>query len=305
MITALVAGTGLGLAVCFLVWTLIPARVDHVAVLGRIDAARSARPVRLAVAAPTGGRLAGLRLRAGDRVSTLLTRRGVKASTLHQDLALVDRDFNDFLGATVLSSAATAVGVLLSETLIVVAGFPLPAVALLPSAIAVGGLMGFAKVHDVHKLAAQRRREFRRALSAYLDLVAMSVIGGTGLPEALPGAAAIGKGWPFRMLSETLDTGRDVAGPLSAAADLGRLGETAGISELRDLSIALNLSGEEGARIAQTLIERAKTLRQRDIADVQGRADERGASMDLPRVGIAFGFLVFVIYPLVVTVLRY
>lgn len=152
MITALVAGTGLGLAVCFLVWTLIPARVDHVAVLGRIDAARSARPVRLAVTVPTGGRLAGLRLRAGERVSTLLTRRGVKASTLHQDLALVDRDFSDFLGATVLSSTASAVGVLFSETLIVVAGFPLPAVALLPSAIAAGGLMGFAKVHDVHKL---------------------------------------------------------------------------------------------------------------------------------------------------------
>jgi hypothetical protein len=86
---------------------------------------------------------------------------------------------------------------------------------------------------------------------------------------------------------------------------LGRLGERIGIAELRDLSIALDLTGEQGARIAKTLIERAKTLRARDTSDVQGRADERSASMDLPRVGIGFGFLIFVIYPLVVTVLRY
>jgi hypothetical protein len=133
----------------------------------------------------------------------------------------------------------------------------------------------------------------------------MSVIGGTGLPEALPKAAAIGAGWPFRLLSDTLSTARDVSGPLAAAGELGRLGERIGIDELRDLSIALNLTGEQGARIAKTLIERAKTLRARDTADVQGRADERSASMDLPRVGIGFGFLIFVIYPLVATVLRY
>lgn len=306
MITAILAGAGLAAAVCFLVWTLIPARVDHVAVLGRIDAARATHPALIEPAPPAAtDRLAGLRTRSGARVSVLLTRRGVRATTLHQDLAIADRGFDNFLGGTVLAATSCLVAALLGGTLLIAAGAPLPPVTVLPAAVLIAALLAWARLHDAHKLAEQRRREFRRGLSAYLDLVSMSVIGGTGLPEALPAAAAIGKGWPFRLMSNTLTIARDVSGPLAAASELGRLGERIGIAELRDLSIALNLTGEQGARIAKTLIERAKTLRARDTADVQGRADERSASMDLPRVGIGFGFLIFVIYPLVVSVLRY
>jgi Flp pilus assembly protein TadB len=235
----------------------------------------------------------------------MLTRRGIRATALRQDLAMLDRGVNDFLGGTLLAGTITLIGTLFSATLLIAVGARVPPVTVLPAAALLAGLLAWARLHDVHKAATQRRREFRRALSAYLDLVAMSVISGTGLPEALPTAASIGKGWPFLLLSDTLTTARDMSGPLAAAEALGRLGERIGIAELRDLSIALNLTGEQGARIAKTLIERAKTLRARDTADVQGRADERSASMDLPRVGIGFGFLLFVIYPLVVTVLRY
>jgi Flp pilus assembly protein TadB len=306
MITAILAGAGLGAAVCFLIWTLIPSPVDHVAVLGRIDAARAARPAPVeATAPPAGDRLARVRSRAGTRVNALLTRHGIRAGTLRQDLALTDRRIDDFLGGTVLAATLTLVGALFAATLLLTEGAPLPPVAVLPVAVLAACLLAWARLHDVHKLAEQRRREFRRGLSAYLDLVAMSVVAGTGLPEALPAAAAVGQGWPFRLLADTLTTARDASGPLAVASELGRLGERVGVGELRDLSIALSLTGEQGARIATTLIERAKTLRARDTADVQGRADERGASMDLPRVGIGFGFLLFVVYPLVVSVLHY
>lgn len=305
MITAIVAGAGLGAALCLLAWALVPARVDNVAVLGRIEAARAPRPsATVAAPAPTD-RFAPLRLRAGGRVAAALTLRGVEATTLRQDLALVERDFEDVVGGSVVGAVATFVGVLLTGALVIAAGVAIPPTVLLPGALAVAVLVVFARQRDVHKLAEQRRREFRRALSAYLDLVAMAVIGGTGLPEALPRAAAIGKGWPFRLLSDTLDTARDVAGPLAAPAELGNLGQRVGISELRDLSTALSLTGEQGARIGKTLIDRAKTLRERDTADVQGRAAERDASMQVAQVGIGAGFLLFVIYPLVVSVLHY
>lgn len=304
MIAAMVAGGGLGIALCALAWTLIPARVDHVAVLGRIDAARHPVVLDSGVVTDATGRFSGLRDRAGTRINAALTRRGIQAISLRRDLAIADRGVNDFLGGLVLTAMAWFVGALLAATLTAVAGGPVPPVAVLPAAVLIAALMVYARVHDAHKFAEQRRREFRRALSVYLDLVAMSVLGGTGLPEALPTVASIGKGWPFRLLSETVTEARDVSGPLAAARALGEMGQRIGISELIDLSIALDLSGEQGARISKTLIERAKTLRARDIADVQARAEERGASMDLPRVGIGFGFLIFVIYPLVVVVVR-
>jgi tight adherence protein C len=306
MIAAIVAGAAIGLSLCFLAWTLIPARTDNVAVLGRIEAARTARPW-VSVQEPTAvatDRLGKLKALAGARVTAVLSRRGVEATTLRQDLAMVDRGFEDFAGGSLAGFVATFVGGLLTGSLLLAVGVPIPPTALFPAALVLALVIVFARQHDVHKLAEERRREFRRGLSAYLDLVAMSVIGGTGLPEALPTAAAIGRGWPFRLLAETLDRARDTFGPLAAPTELGNLGRRIGISELRDLATALSLTGEQGARIGKTLIDRAKTLRDRDTADVQGRAAERDSSLQVAEVGIGAGFLLFVVYPLVVSVLH-
>ena len=305
MIAAIFAGAAVGLSVCFLAWTLIPGRADNVAVLGRIEAARTAR-TWVTVQKPTSDLdwLGKLKTRTGARVASVLTRRDVEATNLRQDLALIDREFEDFTGASVVGAVATFIGVLLFGSLMLAVGVGIPGTAIAPAALVLAVIIVFARLQDVHKLAEQRRREFRRALSAYLDLVAMSVIGGTGLPEALPTAAAVGKGWPFQLLSETLSRARDMSGPRAAPAELGELGRRIGISELRDLATALSLTGEQGARIGKTLIDRAKTLRDRDTADVQGRAAERDSSLQIAEVGIGAGFLLFVVYPLVVSVLH-
>lgn len=305
MIAAILAGSAVGLSLCFLAWTLIPGRADNVAVLGRIEAARTARPwVSVREPSPEADRLGKLRAQAGARVTALLSSRGVEATSLRQDLALVDRDFEDFAGGSLVGFVATFIGVLLAGSLLTAVGVPIPPTVFLPASLVLAVVIVFARQQDVHKLAEKRRREFRRGLSAYLDLVAMSVLGGTGLPEALPSAAAIGKGWPFRLLSETLNRARDMSGPLAAPAELGELGRRIGISELRDLATALSLTGEQGARIGKTLIDRAKTLRDRDTADVAGRASERDSSLQVAEVGIGAGFLLFVVYPLVVSVLH-
>lgn len=305
MIAAIVAGIAVGLSLCFLAWTLIPGRADNVAVLGRIEAARTARPW-VTVQRPTAELdwLGRLKIRAGARVASLLSRRDVEATSLRQDLAIIDREFEDFVGASLVGGIATFIGVLLIESLMLAVGVGIPGTVIAPAALVLAVIIVFARLQDVHKLAGQRRREFRRGLSAYLDLVAMGVIGGTGLPEALPTAAAIGKGWPFRLLSETLLRARDMSGPRAAPAELGELGRRIGVSELRDLATALSLTGEQGARIGKTLIDRAKTLRDRDTADVQGRAAERDSSLQIAEVGIGAGFLLFVVYPLVVSVLH-
>ena len=306
MIAAILAGAAVGLSLCFLAWAVIPARTDNVAVLGRIEAARAARPwVSVRQPSLPNDRLGKLKALAGARAATVLSRRGVEATTLRQDLAMTDREFDDFVGGSLVGFVLTFFGTLLAGALMVAAGVQwIPPVSLFPAALGLALVIVVARQQDVHKLAAERRREFRRGLSAYLDLVAMSVLGGTGLPEALPTAAAIGKGWPFRLLAETFDRARDMSGPLAAPTELGELGRRIGVSELRDLATALSLTGEQGARIGKTLIDRAKTLRDRDTADVQGRAAERDSSLQVAEVGIGAGFLLFVVYPLVVSVLH-
>ncbi|MBN9620891.1 MAG: hypothetical protein J0H43_14355, partial [Actinobacteria bacterium] len=99
MIAAIIAGAAIGLSVCFLAWVLIPARSDNVAVLGRIEAARTARPwVSMQEPSMPTDRLGKLKAQAGVRVTAALSRRGVEATSLRQDLPLIDREFEDFAG---------------------------------------------------------------------------------------------------------------------------------------------------------------------------------------------------------------
>ena len=248
------------------------------------------------------GRAQAAKAKMGRRAANALRRRGITLARLQQDLAILDRTMDDHLGGFLAVFTAGLFGTLAAESLLIAAGLPLPPVALLPLSALLGGVLVWARHADVTRAAARRRREFRRALSAYLDLVAMSLIGGTGVPEALPSAARVGKGWPFLLIGEALNRAR--AFGRSAWSEFADLGRQVGVDEFRDLAAALALVGEEGARISSTLIARASTLRRRDIADVEGRAKERDASMRVAMVVISFGFLIFLLYPAVINILN-
>ena len=103
----------------------------------------------------------------------------------------------------------------------------------------------------VAERAATRRADLRRALGCYLDLVAMSLAGGRGIPEALPTAAAVGSGWAFELLGSTVATARSTGSTPWEA--LGRLGEETGLPELQDLGSALALVAHDGAKVRESL----------------------------------------------------
>ncbi len=66
-----------------------------------------------------------------------------------------------------------------------------------------GGVLLPARL-EAAKQATGRRAEFRRALGAYLDLVALEMAGSAAPAEALPSAAQVGAGWPLALLRDTL-----------------------------------------------------------------------------------------------------
>ena len=132
----------------------------------------------------------------------------------------------------------------------------------------------------------RRRAEFRHALGAYLDLVALEMAARAAPAEALPAAAKIGTGWPLALIRDTLyratRAGRD---PWAA---LGDLGQRIGVTELRDLGQLIALVAHDGARVRSTLTARAQTMRRHELAEPagpgrQGRPEHAdGAGPDRP-----------------------
>jgi integral membrane protein len=78
---------------------------------------------------------------------------------------------------------------------------------------------------------------------------------------------------------------------------LGQLGTQLRISELRDLSSALALVAEDGAKIRSSLAARATSMRRKDLSDAEGKAGENSESMLVAQLVIAMGFIVFLVYP--------
>ena len=217
------------------------------------------------------------------------------------DLLIVGRTLEQHalrkvLGAAALAAVAVA-GVLLARMGGVAVA---PAAALVP-AIALAAVGAVVPDVELRSLAAERRAVFTHALSSYLDVTAVLLAGGAGTETALHAAADLGGGWPQRQLRSALDrcrlTGRT---PWEAFADLG---DRLDVAELSQLATSLELAGEHGARVRLTLTERARSLRARQLAEVEARARAVTEQMSVPVALLAVAFLLFVGFPAVWVVL--
>jgi Flp pilus assembly protein TadB len=297
MTTGVLLGAGLGAALCLLIYALVPPRPQLAAVVGRWERQRARRAADTAAATGTAGWRDGV----GRRMVAELARRGITLGRLRADLALADRTLEAHL---VRKTGYALLGLLLPSTFsaVLLAGGITPPLVL-PAA---GGLVlavVFFWLPDlpVARRAEQRRHELRRALSCYLDLVAMSLAGGRGIPEALPTAARIGTGWAFELLQDTLEHAKYVgATPWAALAELG---ERTGMGELVDLGGALLLVADDGAKVRSSLTARASTQRRRQLAEAAGEAEKADQSIQMAQVVLTVGFVLFLGYPAVVNVL--
>ncbi|WP_088312749.1 type II secretion system F family protein [Kineosporia sp. R_H_3] len=313
MIALAVVGAGFGLAVFALIWRLAAPRPSALVQLGRFDAQQRAATTSTST---LGGATYGLTTvsrgdvggnswqpdRAGALLAQALERRGVLLTALRRDLALTGHSLEWALGRKLLAGLAGFALVAVTATVMqLLAGWALPAGTPVLLALLIGVGFSFLTDLEAHRLASARRREFRRALGAYLDLVALEMAGSAAPNEALPNAARVGTGWPLALLRDTLWratlSGTD---PWQALTDLG---ERIGVGELRDLGTLVRLVGRDGARVRATLTARAATMRRRELAEAEGRAGEQEQSMRLAQVLIGFGFITFISYPAVVAVL--
>ena len=300
MMPALVIGALTGLALFLLIFALIPRRVGLARRIAAFDAGRA--PALRAVSYPGDGKESALSKRLGAALARFCAEQGWEFRSLRANLALVGKSFENYLATKVMLAF---LGLILPPIVLAALGFAGIHVSVIVPvwvALVFAAVFFFLPDLELRQQVDKRRRDFRHAIGAFLDLVAMNLSGGRGVPEALMAASEIGEGWAFWRIRDALANAR-ITGQTPWQA-LGVLGEEVQVSELKDLSAALSLVAEDGAKVRESLTARAVSLRRRELADLEGQAGERSQSMLVAQMLLAGAFLVFLMYPAIQTLLH-
>ena len=295
VIQALVVGAVTGLALFLLIFALIPRRVGLVRRIAAFDAGRPAalRPASY----PGDGRESAFSKRLGAALARFCAEQGWEFRSLRSNLSLVGKSFENYLATKVLLGLFGLVFPPIVLAGIGLAGVHLSIIIPVWAGLVFAAIFFFLPDLELRQQVEKRQRDFRHAIGAFLDLVAMNLSGGRGVPEALMAASEIGDGWAFWRIRDALANAR-ITGQTPWQA-LGVLGEEVQVNELKDLSAALSLVAEDGAKVRESLTARAVSLRRRELADLEGQAGEKSQSMLLAQMVLAAAFLIFLMYPAV------
>lgn len=289
MSTAVLAGllVGGGLWVAFTALRPVPEPLGLA--LARIDR----RPTEVAAEGPAADR--------DTRIGRLMLRRipvlALAIERVASDLRVVGRSPEEQavrVGSYVMLALVLGPWVGLVGWIV---GAPVPLA--IPGAVALAGagwgvLAPFA---NLRREAKERRHAFCHALSAWCDVVVMSLAAGRGVEQAMETAAAAGRGWAFAELRGALRAGYVRGEPPWDA--LRQLGIELGVPDLSELASTTEMAGEEGAAVRATVSAKARTIRERMTADTELTAAAVTERMSLPSILLVMGFLIFLGFPAV------
>jgi tight adherence protein C len=300
MTLGLMLGCALGASVCLLGYAVVAPRPRLGYAVDRWQ--RSQDPVFDPHVADSGVDASGSTGRSViTGLADWLISRGLTLPHLRADLAITDRSLSEHVVRKVgyaLTGMLLPAG--LAAVLVAIGATASPAVPAVVSLL-LGAFMFWVPDADLRREASIRRHDLRRALSCFLDLVAMSLAGGRGVPEALPSSARIGTGWAFTLLRDTIDHARYIG--VSSWQALAELGARVALPELQDLGGALQLVADDGAKVRASLTARAATQRRRQLAEAEGEAAQADQSIEMAQVVLAIGFFLFLGFPAVVAVM--
>jgi Flp pilus assembly protein TadB len=221
--------------------------------------------------------------------------------TVAADLAVLDRHYDQYAVEKLTAATAGLVTPALFAAVCAAGGVSVPATLVAAGCVAFA-VAGYATPRlVVRSEAARRRDDFRHALSAYLDLVAILLAGGRGVESALWDAAATGSGWSFRLLRSALEqAARHGTSPWRA---LGELGDRLALTDLSELTSSIQLAGSSGAKVKASLVAKADSLRHHELAATESAAERATEQMAVPVVLLLVAFLLFIGWPAVAHVL--
>jgi tight adherence protein C len=280
------AAFGLGIAL-MLRWAFPPAPT-----LAQALDALGRAPATAAILGTTGG---GWAAHLGAPLARPLAAANLPGAKVARDLKVLERAPQRHLAEKAVLALAGLLFAPVLWSVLAVLGVRLPWVIPLWGALGVAAAGFYLPDLAVKTEARSRREEFRHALTAYLDLVVISLSGGAGVEAALSEAARTGEGWAFSAIRRALAAAR-----LSRTAPwstLRQLGDELEVPALQETTATLALAGSEGAKVRTSLASRAQALRAQALADADAASQQATERMSLPVIAMFGGFLVFIAYP--------
>jgi tight adherence protein C len=300
MTAALVCGAGVGVGILMILRGMFPARIPLAEAFGRLQRVEhNSVGQHIVDDSPEGnGGLAG---RVGAPIARQLGSLPLISERTRSDLAILGRRPEQHLAEKVTLGIVGLLVVPAFAELLAFGGVSLGWMLPIWVAALLGGAGFLVPDLGIRVEADKRRADFRHALGSFLDLVVISLAGGSGVEGALSEAAAIGRGWSFAKLRRALEEARLMR--IAPWGPLGRLGEAIQIDELCELAATVALAGSEGSKVRATLSAKAKSIRTHALAEAQANAEAMSERMSLPVVLLFGGFLLFIGYPALAHVL--
>lgn len=285
------AGTGLGLWLIVVGWFPRPPRLD-----------RALNPPSPAALDDTGSQASvGWAGRWGRPAAGWLQRLGLPVAATRRDLATIDKPVEVHLAEQVTSGLFGLLLVPITAAALAATGIRIGALTCVGACLLGAGAGFMVPELSVRSEATAHRTAFRDALSSFLDLVVIGLAAGSGVDQALDEAAQVGSGPAYAELRYALTEARLArVAPWDILAALGR---RIALPELQQLAATVGMAGTEGAKVRASLRSRALALRDRQLSSAEGEANAATERMSLPIVALFAGFLIFIGYPAMATVL--
>lgn len=292
MIVALL-GAGLGAGIVMAVYALQRPQPALKETIDRLHPPRTSAKV-VVTAEATG--LDGISAKAGSWLEASSLAQWV--SIPRKDLALAGIPVNKFLGEKIVSALLGLFMPWVLTTILAVAGVSIPLVfTLLISFVAFVALFFWPDIH-LKNAAKDGRDEYARALSAYIDLVALERMAGAGSTQALEQAAEVGDGPVFKRLREELAKARwHQRQPWDNLADLA---EEMNLPELGELADIMRMSGD-GASVYNALRARSAGIRDAILSKDKTKANSASERMSMPTAMLCVVFTMLLVAPPVLT----
>lgn len=282
---AILLGALSGLGLTLIVRQFVPAHPDLKDALARLQSQRVQPP-------SDSGR--GLQ----DRLGLALQRRagnypGFQVPT--RELAILRIPTHQFLGEKGLLGLLGLAVPPIMTMLLALAGLQLPVYIPAGAALIAGAFLFMVPTLTVKERAARAREEFARAVGAYIELVALERLGGTGTTQSLESAAEVADSWAIeRIREELLRAKLSGTTPWQSLADLS---EELGVNELTDLADIMRLAGEEGAQVYEALRARGRALRTQMLTLEHAKANAASETMVAPVAMLAIVFVLMLAVP--------
>lgn len=287
MLTFLIAASALGVGLWMLLIGLVPPKPTLAQQMARVGTARP-RP------GGSASSIEPLQERLEAHAAATLAKLGLPGTRTRSALALLERPVEPLLVQKVLTAFFGLMLPACSLVMLTMAGVAVPVAVPVAAGLLLGAALFFVPDLAVAAEAEEYRRSARMAVRVFLDQAVTALAGGAGIENAMLSAAADGHGPTFHKIRAALETSR--LRREAAWLHLDTLGRNLGIRELSELAAACSLAGSEGAKIKSSIAAKARSMRERELAEHIEAAESATERLAVPGGLLGLTFICFLLY---------